>query len=269
MGKLFKHYVIVAPPDRPNKILVFTDLKREKNWKNEMRLLLKKLPKYKDYEPIELVPSRKISNRYLERSIEDFWRNFRKTFGPATDKVETIDRKKWKPMAELLKKINDSLKWENIYIITPEATNAMEEFVEKYGRDLDKLFFSSSKNEPSVNVKYLNNFSKEGDWNLLWPLVKEVMRLHDKYHRRFWGELTGRKQRLRERDNFMRRRAEEEKRKGKSLDEVIKIVMEEAKKKFPDCYPKEKESTDPSGGKFLEDKSYERVKSIIVRKIRI
>lgn len=182
--------------------------KKSKNWKREVNGYLKESTKAKGCETYVahiFVPAngQTLNGDAFMKFVADLYKDedlsfigFRGKQGKGQLNVGV--KKKLKQMAKLLKEYNDSQALKNLggfrrhFIFTPRSVYLLKKIRKEIRSDLHKIF-NWSGGWPSLNLEFIKDFSSESDWKLLWPLVKEVLRLTFQYQRdrKFgWGELS-------------------------------------------------------------------------------
>lgn len=142
-------------------------------------------------------------------------------------------KKKLKQMGKLLKEYNDSQALKSLggfrrhFIFTPRSLYLLKKIRKEIRNDLHKIF-NWDGGWPSLNLEFIKEFSSESDWRLLWPLVKEVLRLglHYEPNRIFgWGELSKIKNDYRKRDRIVLQTIKELRNEGvKTLKEMVEPI---------------------------------------------
>lgn len=148
-------------------------------------------------------------------------------------RVNGRNKKKLAQMTKILKEYNDSQGLTGVggyrqhFIFTPRSVYLLKKIRKEFKSDLHRIF-NWSAGWPSLNLEFAKDFSSQSDWKLLWPLVKEVLRLglHYERDREFgWGELSKAKNDYQKRDEIVLQTIKELRKEGvETLKEMVEPI---------------------------------------------
>lgn len=212
----------------------------------ELRVLKKGYIKFQQQVRRYLYPGPKI--KINEKKLKEITNSLKKVIGNAEKCSKLI-------------KFNNTSKSNDSKIINNFYNQIFIPFWNKYSRYFNHLFLEMpgvngceirghtfiDDNDTAewMNLEYLKNSDDLKSW---WSFISQWKKFLITLKRPGWSKK--RRHKIFERNVYLRQRYKEERKKGKSPNEIFSIIKEGAKRKFPDYYPKEKQSEGISEDRF-------------------